>query len=95
MDVKCLILLVRDRREIYAPQEAKHRDRNFIGSLWKEIAEELDTDFAKQLYAREEEVEESTIRLWSTKLKNHMAFYGIHEFLGPNTSGEGNVRECA
>lgn len=26
MDVEHLILLVRDRREIYDPQEAKHRD---------------------------------------------------------------------
>jgi hypothetical protein len=44
MDVEHLILLVSDRRKIYDPQEAKHRERNFISSLWKEITDELATD---------------------------------------------------
>jgi hypothetical protein len=38
MDIGHLIVLVSDRQEIYNPCHPKHRDRDFVAGVWREIA---------------------------------------------------------
>ena len=43
MDVEKLIILVRSRREIYDTKDPNHRNKDYIASVWRSIAEELQT----------------------------------------------------
>jgi hypothetical protein len=43
MDVEKLIILVRNRREIYDANDPNHRNKDYITSVWRSTAEELQT----------------------------------------------------
>jgi hypothetical protein len=43
MDVEKLIIVVRSRRKIYDAKDPNHRNKDYIASVWRRIAEELQT----------------------------------------------------
>jgi hypothetical protein len=43
MDVEKLIILLRSRREMYDAKDPNHRNKDYIASVWRSIAEELQT----------------------------------------------------
>jgi hypothetical protein len=43
MHLEDLINLIRERPALYDPGDRKHRDRDVISALWKEVAAELNS----------------------------------------------------